>query len=832
MQTGNGVIKILLQSRVFRRTLFLLFALVMVIEGVFLHTISQAYKNENLAALNDQAQTAFMSLFLTHPYAMSDKMLLATTEMLLPGTQISGGILYDKTGRMVGRFGEPPAPTDVQTLGSQSFGNLSGTGERYDVVWRASDTGAPYTVHARLNATRVQLKTESFIVRAVIITIGLTVLITLGVALLITPTVLVPFARLRQSLGLTHHGADTAADEWREVTESVLRRNGPPRLDGPALEERVEERTRTLRTEIQSLKDVEGKLSRLAALTESASTPILKVSHEGVILYANEPARMLLQHWGAAIGGTLPAPWRDRIAGFLERGVSGEIEESFGERTYALNVVPASNNDAVNIYGYDITQRMLSDVDRAQSGMAGHGGMGDGQGGFAGINGRAVLEERLAHAIAMMRSTGKGGTLHLLEIHDFEQMAATVEYTATNELMRDVMARLRTMLRATTGSEDAVIRFGRARFAIVHENSPEPADAITLAEGLIETLSQPFQNGNQTIRVDASVGITLYPDDAGEAGQLIRNAQMALEHAVGDGPNTLRFFTARLNEEVHKRHTLTADLRQALRDDALTLQYQARLSLKTCRIVGAEALARWPHDGKVLQPADFIPMAESCDVGVALGRWVLNKACQQHKLWLDTRNGHSRTANQSGGPITISVNVSAALALSGDLVGAVDDALQRSGLPTNLLELEFPEGLIMANPESFTAPLVTLNDMGVKIVIDGFGTGYSSVEHLSALPISRIKIDPSFVMHVGKDAQAGRTVKAVAALAQGLNIGVTAVGVETSDQVDFVQTLPIEEIQGFAFAEPMDADAFHAFVENFTEATLSFPAANGRVRIG
>ena len=829
MQTGNGVIKMLLQSRVFRRTLFLLFALVLVIEGLFLHTISQAYKKENLSALNDQAQTAFMSLFLTHPYAMTDKMLLATTEMLLPGTQISGGILYDTTGRMIGRFGEPPAPTDIKTLSSQGFGNLSGAGERYDVVWRARDTGAPYTVHARLNATRVQLKTEDFIARAIAIAIGLTMLITLGVALLITPTVLAPFARLRQSLGLTPHVADTAADEWREVTESVLRRNGPPRLDGPALEERVEERTQTLRTEIERLKDVEGKLSRLAALTESASTPILRVSHEGVILYANEPARALLQHWGAAIGGTLPAPWRDRIAGFLERGVSGEIEESFGERTYALNVVPSSGNDAVNIYGYDITQRNLSDVSRAQSGM---GGMGDGQSGFAGINGRAVLEERLAHAIAMMRSTGTGGTLHLLEIRDFEQMAATVEHTVTNELMREVIARLRTALRTATGSEDSVIRFGRARFAIVHENSPEPADSITLAEGLIETLSQPFHNGNQTIRVEASVGITLYPDDAGDAGQLIRNAQMALEHATGDGPNTLRFFTARLNEEVHKRHALTADLRQALRGDALTLQYQARLSLKTCRIVGAEALVRWPHDGKMLQPADFIPMAESCDVGVALGRWVLNKACTQHKLWLDTRSGHDRTFNQSGAPITISVNVSAALALSDDLVGAVDDALQRSGLPTNLLELEFPEGLIMAAPEAFTSPLVTLNDMGVKIVIDGFGTGYSSVEHLSALPISRIKIDPSFVRHVGKDAQAGRTVKAAAALAQGLNIGVTAVGVETSDQVDFVQTLPIEEIQGFAFAEPMDADAFHAFVGNFTEATLSFPAANGRVRIG
>jgi len=138
----------------------------------------------------------------------------------------------------------------------------------------------------------------------------------------------------------------------------------------------------------------------------------------------------------------------------------------------------------------------------------------------------------------------------------------------------------------------------------------------------------------------------------------------------------------------------------------------------------------------------------------------------------------------------------------------------------------------MADPSAFSGQLVTLHDMGVKIVIDGFGTGYSSVEHLSGLPIHRIKIDQSFVSNVGKDPQAGRTVRAAAALAQGLSIGVTAVGVETSDQVDFIQTQPIEEIQGFAFAEPMDADSFRAFIGNFTEATLSFPAASGRARIG
>ncbi len=215
-------------------------------------------------------------------------------------------------------------------------------------------------------------------------------------------------------------------------------------------------------------------------------------------------------------------------------------------------------------------------------------------------------------------------------------------------------------------------------------------------------------------------------------------------------------------------------------------------------------------------------MAESCDVGVALGRWVLNKACRQHRLRID-----------SGTPaIGLSVNVSAALALSGDLFDAVNDALRLSALPAGLLELEFPEGLIMTDAGTFSSYLMPLHDLGVKIAIDRFGTGNSSVEHLSGLPINRIKIDPVFVSAVGGNAQAARAIRAAAALAQGLDISVTAVGVETSEQVDFIQTLPIEEIQGFAFAKPMDAQSFDAFVNNFTDATLSFPGAKGRTRLG
>ncbi|MBT7147808.1 MAG: GGDEF domain-containing protein, partial [Rhodospirillales bacterium] len=572
----------------------------------------------------------------------------------------------------------------------------------------------------------------------------------------------------------------------------------------PLIEHQVEERTAHLHDEINRLSDMGNKLSRLAALTEGASTPILRLTPDCQVLYANGPARAMLSHWGASVGGRLPSPWSDRIASFLDRGQQGEIEEIVGDHVFLLNIVPTVEGDAVNVYGYDITDRKKAEVSRQS----------DVHDAFRGVNGRSALEERLSHGLALNQSTGNAGAVHIVRVDGLDDAAADLDYDAALQLMRDAMARLR----AAVGTEDSVIRLGRAMFGVVQERISGPVDAMEMAESLMAVIAEPFHGATHTVRTASCIGISTYPDDGIDAEQLVRNAEMALEHAISEGPDTVRFFVARLNEQLQQRNTLTSDLRAALVSGDLALHYQARLSLRSCRISGAEALIRWHHNGRVLEPEDFIPLAESCDVGPAIGQWVLRTACQQHKEWMD--KGFPR--------IPVSVNVSSSLITSGNLLRAVEEALQASDLAPDLLELELPEGLIMADPTRFGPALTTIHDLGVRLSLDGFGTGYSSMNHLSNLVVDRIKIDPAFVTQIGIDPHASRTVRAAAALAHGINLKVTAVGVETSDQVDFLQTLPVDEVQGYAFAAPMDATSFRAFVDNFTEATVSFSPGGER----
>ncbi len=807
MTQNSGVLKFMLQSKLAQRVMMMVFVLVLTVEGAFIFTLTRDYEQKNLQSLEQQAHTAFTALFLTHPYEMPDKMLVATAEMLLTGTQISGGIIQRENGDYVGQFGEPPAPVTHLERNAGSLGRLSSDKSRYDVLWLAEDMGTPFTLHVRLDATRAQLETEAFAQRAIIITLVATLLITLGALALMGPLVFGPLARLRGQVGLPADRAPSASDEWKELHDTVIHHQQRPRNDAPRIERQVEARTADLRDEIARLNDMGSKLSRLAALTEGASTPILRLTPDCQILYANGPARTMLTQWGTTVGGALPSPWSDRIASFLDRGLQGEIEEVVGDQVFLLNVVPTPDGDAVNVYGYDITERKKLEASRQT----------DVHDAFRGVNGRSALEERISHGLALSQSTGNAGAVHILRVDGLDDAAADLDYDGAMQLMRDALARLR----ATVGSDDSVIRLGRALFGVVQERIDAPVDAMEMAECLMAAIAEPFHGSAHTVRTAACIGISTYPDDGIDAEQLVRNAEMALEHAIGEGPESIRFFVARLNEQLQQRHNLTTDLRAALASDDLVLHYQARLSLRSCRISGAEALIRWQHGDRLLQPEEFIPLAESCDVGPAIGQWVLRNACRQHKEWMD--KGFPR--------IPVSVNVSSSLITSGNLIRAVEEALQSSDLPGDLLELELPEGLIMADPVRFGPTLTTIHDMGVLLSLDGFGTGYSSMDHLSNLVVDRIKVDPSFVTRIGIDPNASRTVRAASALAHGINLKVTAVGVETSDQVDFLQTLPVDEVQGYAFAAPMDAPSFRAFVDNFTEATVSF-APSGERAIG
>ena len=291
-----------------------------------------------------------------------------------------------------------------------------------------------------------------------------------------------------------------------------------------------------------------------------------------------------------------------------------------------------------------------------------------------------------------------------------------------------------------------------------------------------------------------SIGIAIYPADGEDPNQLLRAADMALYRAKGEGRNAFRFYAAEMSAQVEARKALECDLRRALECDELTLEFQPQFEFAAGRIVGAEALARWRHPrlGPV-PPAEFIPLAESSGLIVPLGAWVLREACRQTRFWRDAGLPH----------LPMAVNLSLAQCRSGDLASSIRRMLRESGLEPRALELEVTESLFLSPGDGHLRDLYRLHTEGVRVSIDDFGTGFSSLGRLRQLPVDQIKIDRSFVAGLGHSPDAEAIVCAVIRLGRSLGLRVVAEGVETAAQCTFLQAEGCNAAQGFHIAPPL-----------------------------
>lgn len=412
---------------------------------------------------------------------------------------------------------------------------------------------------------------------------------------------------------------------------------------------------------------------------------------------------------------------------------------------------------------------------------------------LTGLPNRALFRDRLLQAMAQAKRSDTLITVMFLDIDDFKDVNDTLGHAVGDQLLKEIAQRIRSCMR----EYDTVARFGGDEFGIIQTGVQTVEGSADLAERILALLGEPFHIDGHEIHSGASVGMTIYPFDDAQADGLLKNADMAMYKAKREGRNRFQFYVAELNDMVQRRATLERDLRTALQRKQFRLNYQPQLDLATGRIVGVEALLRWRHpDRGEVSPAEFIPVAESSGLIMPIGDWVLHTACREARAWQDAGLP----------PVRVAVNLSAVQFRHRNLLDTITSALADSGLEPCWLEVELTESLIMRDVRATIDTLRHLHALGVQIAVDDFGTGYSSLSYLTRFPVSKIKLDQSFVRDVDKRDGAA-IARTVIALGHSLNMKVMAEGVETASQLHFLREHACNEVQGYYFSHPMSAGA-------------------------
>jgi diguanylate cyclase (GGDEF)-like protein/PAS domain S-box-containing protein len=405
---------------------------------------------------------------------------------------------------------------------------------------------------------------------------------------------------------------------------------------------------------------------------------------------------------------------------------------------------------------------------------------------------RLLLSDRISQAISLARRQRRPFAVLFLDLDRFKNINDSLGHAAGDALLQSVSKRLLASIRRS----DTVSRQGGDEFVILLSEVTHPEDAATSARQILRSLSAPHSVGAQDLHVLGSIGISLYPEDGEDAETLIKNADTAMYHAKESGRNTFRFFKEEMNLKAVDRQLIESSLRGAVERNEFLLHFQPKVNLHSGEITGAEALVRWQHPERGLtQPDQFIPVAEECGLIVQIGRWVLYETCKQARAWQD-----------AGLPLKrVSVNVSAVEFRDKGFVEGVRAILSETGLEPGCLDLELTESVLMDDVESTASVLQRLKKMGVHLAVDDFGTGYSSLSHLRQFPIDTLKIDQSFVHQITGDHCDSAIVSAIIDMGKNLNQRVIAEGIETQEQLAFLQTHRCAEGQGHFFSRPVAA---------------------------
>ena len=413
---------------------------------------------------------------------------------------------------------------------------------------------------------------------------------------------------------------------------------------------------------------------------------------------------------------------------------------------------------------------------------------------------RLLLNDRLTQAISLARRNHQKLAVLFLDLDGFKRINDSLGHSVGDKLLQSVAGRLLACVRKS----DTVSRQGGDEFVILLSEVAHAADAAIIAAKINAELKKGQRISNHRLRISASIGLSTYPNDGESAETLIKNADTAMYDAKQSGRNKYRFYKSQMSLQAVERQSTEQQLRYALECEELLVHYQPKVNLKTGVITGVEALLRWQHPERgLLLPRQFMAVAEDTGMIIAIGQWVLREACSQMREWLD-----------EGLPVVpIAINISAQEFRSRQFVQGVQDALKNANLDPKYLELELTESGIMQHAEPIAHRLGQLKAIGVRLAIDDFGTGYASLSYLTRFPIDTLKLDQSFLNDIIVDSDRDIIVDAVVSLGRRLKKKVLAEGVETLEQLRFIQDLGCDEGQGYYFSPPVDAQQFTRLIK-------------------
>jgi diguanylate cyclase (GGDEF)-like protein/PAS domain S-box-containing protein len=413
---------------------------------------------------------------------------------------------------------------------------------------------------------------------------------------------------------------------------------------------------------------------------------------------------------------------------------------------------------------------------------------------LTGLYNRVYLSDRMRDLFETGNVEPVPAALLFVDLDGFKKVNDSAGHEAGDALLRSVAERLALCVT----DENTLARVGGDEFVIVVGGYGSSAYLMALANEILDSIAVPFAAAGNEYYLSASIGISLFPEDATDAATLMRNADSAMYYAKQQGRNNFQFFSAELRQHMERRFTVEQSLRRALATGELSLAYQPIIDSVSNRTIGAEALLRWEHSelGHV-SPEEFIPIAEDTGLVVSIGHWVLKRACEQAAEWRRT----------IAPDLMIAVNLSPRQ-FNDDLVDWVAHCLTHAGLAPDGLTLEITEGLLMHDSQAVLPMLNTLAAMGVRISVDDFGTGYSSLSYLKRFPLHNLKVDRSFVTGLPDHHDSVAITKAVVGMAHSLGMTVTAEGVETTAQASFLRSIGCEKLQGYLFSRPVNALAF------------------------